>query len=184
MHGDSIFPLYAPATPAGWKSGYYVTCDGTGGTAAPGAGNLMVRPIVVPPSGATIGRLSIEVTSSAAGSTVIPCIYSSGSNGLPASLVDQGSALDATSTGVKEATVSITLAGGVYWLGAVAQGGNPTLRSVAGRLAGIQLQSTAAFASNNSGVYQTSVTGSLPATFTAAPGADTSTCPAVFMRVA
>lgn len=83
------------------------------------------------PHAATFDRISCEVTTTAGSSTVRLGIYNSTATDMPGTvLLDAGTVDSAGSTGVKEITISQAMSAGLYWLGAVAQGGAPGLRVI------------------------------------------------------
>lgn len=79
-------------------------------------------------SDVTIDRIAVEVTTAAASSFVRPAIYGSDANGRPGALLVDGGQLDASTPGIKEAAVNVTIPRGISWWGSINQGGVPTTR--------------------------------------------------------
>lgn len=76
----------------------------------------------------TIDRIAVEVSVGAASSFIRPVIYSSDSNGRPSTVLVDGGQIDASTNGIKEATVAAVIPRGITWWGSISQGGAPTLR--------------------------------------------------------
>lgn len=133
---------------------------------------------------ANFDRIASEVTTAGAGATLRWVIYADDGRGYPSALVlDTGAVGDASTVGVKEATVSVTLANRRYWLGCIVQGVDASLRVYNGADAphiGIP-QSSLAGATGALGYFTSGVTGAAPTTFPAA-AASTSLSPVVFLR--
>lgn len=149
---------------------------------------LQVTPLFIGNSG-TLDRIACEVTAVAASSTVRMGVYADNGAHYPGSLLVETTAID-TSTGVevKQATIALTVATGLYWLAVVSQGGLATLSCMRGHLAPVQataaagaIGSGAAYAHNS--YYQDGVTAALPATFTSTVGTVGSS-PRVVVRAA
>ncbi|WP_052067993.1 hypothetical protein [Rhodococcoides fascians] len=136
----------------------------------------------------TIDRIGTEVTTVAAGSTLRWVIYRD-NNGYPGALVlDTGAVGDsATAVGFQEATINQTLTAGRYWLGCIAQGGNPALRSTQASIATPAAGLTAAEVVSQTGAgvgYRADgISGAAPATFTAS-APSTAFAPMVWVRKA
>ena len=67
------------------------------------------------PRAMSIDRLAIEVTTLQAASLMRLGLYNSKANGEPGDLLVDGGTVDTSTTGVKEATVDVALAPGLYW---------------------------------------------------------------------
>lgn len=156
-------------------------------TGAPTSGRLWVAPFPVdvpPPSG--VNALGVRITVAAAGSTVRLGIYADTGYGYPGTRVLDAGTVSGGSTGDQYATATWTPTAGLYWLAAVATGGNPTLTTInaTGMFGPLCLgPSTAALnVSPGSQLYVDSQTG-LPTTF---PTAGTSSFggPRVVVRTA
>ena len=112
-------------------TGHYVQMSMGGnsggmGTLIGAADRMDIYPFT-PRGDLTIDRLSVNCTNSAAATTVKIVLYAADTNGKPAALIVETATLDTSSTGVKEATVALTLRKGVtYWAG-VRHSGAPTL---------------------------------------------------------
>jgi hypothetical protein len=131
-------------------------------------------------------RIGSHVTTGAASSTIRWVVYAD-SNGYPgAVLLDTGAVGDAATTGFKEATISLTLSTGRYWIGAVCQGGAPTLMAVTGCIMPGVGVTAAEIVTNNSNAVAyllDGVTGAAPNPFTAA-AASGGNAPACWLRKA
>lgn len=111
-----------------------------------------------------VDRISLEVTTTAASSTVRLGLYSPGADGMPGALYkDYGTIDSATANGVITITLSETITRGLYWICSVAQGGSPTVRG-RGIASAIMPQSTGGNV-NAYAVYVDNITGALPSTF-------------------
>lgn len=108
------------------KTGRYYTCNlvsALGGNSGPNANWFMAFPLVINAT-TSFDRIGVGVTSlGAAGAVMRPGIYDDDGDGFPADLVlDAGTiAVDSGGTGFKEATISLSLTPGLYWVGAPAQ---------------------------------------------------------------
>lgn len=134
-------------------------------------GRLIMRPIII---GArrSFDRIGVQVTTAAAaGGTIRLGLYSHGAGKPNALLADSGS-IASTTTGAKEAVISVTLDRGIYWIGMVAQ---TNACSVAGTSSSVQsgnpfasVETTPPSTSENDffSPYHNNVTGALPSTFT------------------
>jgi hypothetical protein len=121
-------PLYAPPPIPRLVAGrYYCTTPGTNATTGtPTQSRLRVLSWDLDRY-AVIDRIGGVVTVGAASATLRWGVWAdSGADGPGVLLVDTGAVGDASTTGWKEATVALSLAAGRYWVGTVAQGGNPT----------------------------------------------------------
>lgn len=167
--------------------GKYYTSPGMGaGAATPTQSRLRVVPFVVDKA-QDFDRIGTQCSSSAASTTPRWAIYSDNGAGAPGTLVlDQvGSTNDFATTGFKEATISLSLSAGIYWIGCVAQGGNPSLLShsgIAGGHIGLSSAEVGSLSGVSIGYYMDSVTGAIPATYTAGGGAGAA--PQVWLRAA
>lgn len=160
------FPLVGGARWRAIISGKYYGVSGPHipGTQAATAGLQYAIPFYVPVA-MTADRLSCEVTTAgAAGSVVRLGIYNNATNDLPGTLLLDAGTVVATSTGVKEATISQALAAGLYWLSVTAQGGTPTFRTIGSNSQPPVVSSSFIGASAVIGMncyYQTGITGAL-----------------------
>lgn len=114
--------------PPQWISGRYYTAPGLPSTlSSPTLNRLRVFPFDIPRP-CVVDRISSLVTTAVAASTLRWVVYEDNGLGYPgALLLDTGAVGDASTTGVKEATINLTLGARRYHVGAVAQGGNPTV---------------------------------------------------------
>jgi hypothetical protein len=85
-----------------------------------GLGTLRLRPCVIDKS-VTVDRIAVQVATAGANNDLRLGIYVADSTGLPSTLRLDAGTVSAATTGVKEITISETLAAGVYWLAVVAQ---------------------------------------------------------------
>jgi parallel beta-helix repeat protein len=165
-----------------FKSGLYYTHDvsGSDGTVVQVLNQLSVNSFTVDAT-TSFDRISLEVTANVATAVHRLGIYADNGNGYPGALVlDAGTIDAATSTGIKEITIALSLTPGLYWLGAVPQTAVATVRS-RGAINPLVGQSTG----NNANVThytQTSVTGALPSTFTTTAAPVQSSYPKVMLR--
>jgi hypothetical protein len=100
---------------------YILGSSGAGGstlaTLACVANTVMLFPFV-PRASFAVDRLSVNVTSGVASAQGKLVVYASDANGRPDAKITETADLDFSSTGLKEATVALTLKRGVtYWLG-------------------------------------------------------------------
>lgn len=114
-----------------------------------------------------VDRLASEITTAGAAGCVIRMgIYNSNDSDMPDMLQVQSSAIDGTTTGVKEATIDVTLKPGLYWLAFVNQVATTSTRTL---LSSVQMPPVAAtsFLNGNGALggqsyYKTGITGVLP----------------------
>jgi hypothetical protein len=165
--------------PPGWVSNRYYGNSPAANSSSTGALNsLYVAPIYIPNSIA-IDSLTFEVTVAAGvGGVVRLGVYTMGADGLPGTLVCETPTISTTSTGIKTGAVSSTIpAAGWYWVGGVPQVAACTYRTVSAwhpfAYSGLSAPSTnmihAGYLSVDAANSATTVTGALPAAFTA-PG--------------
>lgn len=167
-----------------FMSGRYSSISGvTAGAATPTQSRLRIYPMMINAS-VTVDRLSTPVSTAVAATTLQWVIYNN-SGAYPGTLLlDTGAVGDASTTGLKEATVNITLPRGLVWLGCIAQGGNPGLTHVNGGFSAVGMTySTADITSGGTqvGYFIDNVTGAAPTTFPAGATASAN-CPQVWLR--
>jgi hypothetical protein len=171
-------PLYAPSTWPGVApaAGQYIftSSPATSSTnAALGNGTLRLAPWVVTRAMA-IDRIGAEITTvGEAGSKLRLGIYTDNGSCFPGALLLDAGQIAGDSATVQDLTVSLTLPTGLYWIGGVVQSAattQPTVRVVSNWTPPVPISggtsapaATAAYVANT----QTSVSGALPATFTA-----------------
>lgn len=113
--GGAGVPFTTPA------AGSYIRTDsgvGTSTTTVAGVANRMEVFPWVARGDLTIDRLGVNVTTLLAGALAKIVIYAADANGRPAGRLTETGDLDLSTTGAKEATVSLTLReGAVYWVG-------------------------------------------------------------------
>ncbi len=132
-------------------------------TAQPAQSRLVAYPYQFDVA-STVDRVSLEVTTTAASSTVRLGLYLPGTDGMPNALYkDFGTIDSATATGVVTITISETIPRGLYWVCSASQGGAPTVRG-RGIANAIVPQATGGNV-NAYAVYVDGVTGALPSTF-------------------
>ena len=139
------------------------------------------------PSGSSIDRVAIEVTSAGGTGSVVRFGLYTDSDGKPGSkLFDAGTVDTAASTGFKELTVSWrNLDGGWYWILTVPQvGTGPTVRQPAAPMSGFApyRSATAGNTPDSWWVYGAAISGALPSSFGAVTG--TVSGPLVLFRAA
>jgi hypothetical protein len=167
-------PLYNPASSAGpamkvstgWKT---VRPLDSGAFGAPTQSLLLCTPLQLW-TAETWDRVGTRCSATAGGSTVRLGVYSDTGSGYPGALVaDFGTIDTATATGDLTITISQAMTSGLYWLAAVSQGGAPSVRTV--NVTPHEMTYYTGATPFNFGVGiawgLSSVTGALPATFTA-----------------
>ena len=91
--------------------------SGALGTQIGAADRMDLHPFI-PRGDLTIDRLSINCTTAVAASLVKIILYAADAAGKPTTLISETATLDTSTTGIKEATVALTLRKGVtYWVG-------------------------------------------------------------------
>lgn len=161
---------------------YYGTPAAAVTTSARGQNQHCVTPFVVQ-STTTYDRIRAEVTATAAASTVRLGIYGS-TDGKPGSLIVDAGTIDGTSATTQEITISETLTPGLYWLSAVNQGGNPTLRCISTPSFWLAPNDGTMSDITKLGFLVGGVSGALPATYNYASSTMSSTLPRVLLRAA
>lgn len=151
-------------------SGHWYAPDGRENqTLTTTANRLMFSPFDTPDV-ITLDRVTINVLTGASGSSVRFGVYSDTGGGKPGSLIEEFGAITTTGTGdMTPLTVSRTLQPGRYYLAAVAQGGTPQLRGMAGPASLSTTGSTTladVSGANPMSYYQNGVSGSMPSTAT------------------
>lgn len=140
----------------------------------------------------TIDRIGMEIATNGAATAAYRLgMRADDGNGLPGAVVidstAQGSAIDATTTGIKNVTITVpvSIGPGIYWVGGVAQTVTSAPRCVHPSYTEMPVRtgSTSAPATSEalSAYYQSGVTGAL-STFTPAGRIGISNCPRVFIR--
>jgi hypothetical protein len=113
----------------------------------------------------TFDRKGIEVTTLAAATNLRMGIYND-AGGPGSLLLDAGlTTSDASTTGLKEATISQALPVGLYWVVVVAQGGTPTVRGIANNPNGWMPSAQGTGPGYPSYLTGTAAPGALPASF-------------------
>jgi len=162
---------------------YYTTPGLPSSTASPTLNRLRLVPFDNDRA-SKFDRIASEVTGLGAGATLRWVVYSDNGRGYPGALVlDTGAVGDASTTGVKEATVSLTLAARRYWVGCIVQGTDSTLRVHSGATAealGSPLSSLGG-TTGALGHFSSNITGAAPGAFPADAPA-TSQAPMVWLR--
>jgi hypothetical protein len=111
-------------------------------------------------------RLACEVvtTPASAGGVARLGLYNAGLDGRPTTLVVDAGTVDITTTGIKEAVVSLSL-NSIYYVGVVMQVAAATMRS-SGLTTGLRFPITSAVSAvAGNGFTQASVSGALPSSF-------------------
>lgn len=159
---------------------YYMSevLSGSDATVVMAAGEAQAVPFTVDVA-ASFNQVSLEVTAAAGSSNVVCYLYSNGV-GRPGALYANLGTLDThTGTGIITAVVALTLPPAKYWIGGVAQGGNPTVRA-RGTQQAYMPQSTGGNV-NAASFAVTGVTGALPDPF-GTPTAFQISVPKVMLR--
>lgn len=144
------------------------------------------------PKETTFDRIACEVvTAGTAGAVVRLGIRQSGSDGMPSTLeLDAGTVVADGTTGIKEKTISQTLAAGIWWLEACTQVAASTLRVHASNVGSFAVAlpqfSPSSLGASYVGYYNSSggVTGALPSAFTPNVSLGAGSAPIVVLRVA
>ena len=154
-----------------WLSGRYYGTDShlASNYAAGGAqnGNLRAYPIYVP-SACSIDRIGAEVTTGSAGKSIrLGIALPNGAGNLPGTIILDSGAIDATSTGVVEATVAATLPAGLVWGLVTGEDATIRLRGVTNtnRVGILGKTSPASSATFGYGLVMNHTWGALPAAF-------------------
>lgn len=145
---------------------YYTQRRGGGGAtpiAFPAAGDIYCVPLWVPKA-MSFDKLGVYCSTLAASSTVTLGVYSSDANDQPGTQLLATAALDTSTTGWKEATVSLTTTdAGWLWLAALVLGGTP--RFHASDLSHDLVSSTAQTFANALNGYRATGASALPTTW-------------------
>lgn len=128
----------------------------------PGLDELKLAPLVVPVR-MTIDQLAIEVITAAGGTGSLRAGIYASANGYPTTLIVEGN-ISTTATGVRSASVNVTLNPGLYFVGGAEQVWGSEVRVIA--YPEYQIGVTALNAVNYDCFVQYTVSGSLPTTFT------------------
>jgi len=91
------------------------------------ANRLYAAPFVVARD-MTFDRISVYVSTQAAGKVARCGLYENGTNNAPGALVVDGGEISVATTGQKTATISESVTKGLYWIGIVSDG-TPTVRA-------------------------------------------------------
>jgi hypothetical protein len=172
----------AAAVSAGNRAMYFAgewfTPPGEPAAVAGTAGTGRFSPMWVPPGGATVDRIACQVTvAGSAGAVVRLGIYANGaSNDYPGSLILDAGTVDATSTGVKEITISQAIPEGLVWLCAAGQVASCTMQGTQGNACPMWfVSSTVAMGFSVVGLTRTGMTGAFPGTAPSAASGAVST---------
>lgn len=159
-----------------------------GTSATLGIGALRVTPWLLRTS-VSLTRIGAEVTVVGdAGSKLRLGIYGDTGNAYPGNLVVDAGQIAGDSATVQELTIAVTIRPGLYWIGGVVQTvttTQPTVRTQSGGNLDVLLSPGTTLPSAGStvaGYNQTSVTGALPATFTATV-APIASAPRLFVKL-
>lgn len=150
-----------------FATGTYYSPRGSRGAFATVQDRLTIIRFPVPKSQRFV-RIGVEVTVAAAGSVIRLGTYQIGSNGVATAITLDAGTIDSSTAGAKELVIDIVSLGGVIGLGAVAQGGRPTVRTITGGGAddvGSGSLRSATLSNPNTGFYMSGITGSLPEIF-------------------
>ena len=180
------------AAQPGFKTGRYYSGPSTGliNTAATGgfgisSTNTVAIPFYVPAT-TTFDRMSVHVTGAVGASTIQLGIYNN-ANGIPTTRVLDAGTVSGASTGIKEATISQSLAPGWYWLALRASSASLALISNSGGTVGAALLGVASdlTTSLHGAIYDSAT---MPSTWTYTStnyiAANSSNVPIIFLRAA
>lgn len=172
---DRSFAAISPVPPLRSGGIYYYASSGGGSATSNtlGNGSLRVAPTLIP-AATRLSALAAEVsTVGEAGSKVRLCLYADNGNSYPGALLADAGQIAGDSATSQELPINVTLAPGVYWLGAAVQSApttQPTVRVITSwtspilTFAGATLPAAGAAAF---GYQATGITGAFPATFPA-----------------
>ena len=126
-------PVSVPADGAeptsGYRSrpGWFLTPGMVPAAVAITAGYLYLMPVRLAET-ITVDQVSLQVTTAVAGSTIQPLIYLPLTNGAPGALLYAGPSHSAATVGIKVDNLGtpLVLPAGLYWMGAMSAGGNPS----------------------------------------------------------
>lgn len=172
-------------------SAYYIIPQGQQGAGTLTQGLMRSVPILLP-GGITLDRISMEVTTASAGTTARLGIYADSGYGYPGALMLDAGTIDASTTGMKEITISqaITIPG-VYWLVCAAQGsgGTGSLRTFNNPIWSLPIITSFTAlptigTSTNSFEVTSGVSGALPDPFASVPLTLSTAMPRIVVRVA
>lgn len=179
---DNLFAGAKSAPPhPGMSSGLYYAGEATSlSTDTAGDGSMIGAPLWVPES-TTFDQAVMSVTTAAASTSYRMMIYTV-TDGLPDALESDLGTVDASTTGDKTLTISVTLAKGWYWVSGAAQGGAPGIRvGYPGPFVGSN--AAAGLITNFRTPYVNGVTGAAPASW-GTPGGYTYWHPRILLRKA
>lgn len=182
--GLAIAPMVFPTTSL--RSGYWYGSPFSGASAPTAAtlNRVLATPMLV--GRTTIFQTAAVNISTAAstGGVVRLGIYADDGNGAPGALITDWGTVDATSTGVKNITITNTLAPGLYWLCGVSQVAACSWTGLTGLSSLLPNSNTASFESIDRNAWASNgVTGALANPFSITGGAGTGP-PKIGIRVA
>jgi hypothetical protein len=186
LYSPPTFPAVAPAA-----AQYFFTASPNSVTTSVtlGVGSLRLTAWVLTRAMA-LDRIGAEVTTiGEAGSKFRLGIYADNGNSYPGALVVDAGQIAGDSATVQELTIAVTLAAGLYWVGGAVQSvvtTQPTMRTINNWTPPVPLSAGTSAPSAGAlqiGYTQSSVTGALPANYTATP-AGTSIASRVHLRAA
>lgn len=169
----------------GYRSGYYYAPAIVASVAsvAINQSRLNAVPFPVGPAGGRFDRIATNCISTAASSFIRMGIYADSGYGDPGALfLDAGQLETSATTGIREITIDVSLAPGMWWLVSAAQGGSPTMTCYNGiNSIGIGGENSGAVTVNQLGYRVESVTGAMPASY-GTPLATSSNIPKIMLR--
>jgi hypothetical protein len=164
LDGKQPYEYYRPSYVSGY---YYSTWCGISNVAST-QDRMITMPFWVHTTN-TFDRIGLYVTGAVGGSTIRLGIYSDlGTEPKPDALLLDAGTIDSSSTGAKEITISEALPQGLYWMAAVAQGGQPSFHMLGNNvmgipgLAGLATDSIYTNTANSSNWLRAGVSGALP----------------------
>lgn len=141
---DNLFPRGPLLRCTGGINAWYGTPSSSApATAAPANGEM--RLAAFPLAMRTVfDQIALEVTGAVAASTIRLLVYSD-ENGRPGNLLLNAGPVDGNSATVQAFNINLDLAPGLYWIGTLSLGGNPTIRTISSSI-GMPICVGAAFA--------------------------------------
>jgi hypothetical protein len=169
--------------PGRLRSGRYYSPGSSRATNTPTLDQLNAIPIIIPRA-VTLDRIAVEITTLGAAGAVVRLGCYTDNDGIPDALIADFGTVDATTTGVKEITISQTVNPGILWLARASQGATSAQRSFSETPFPEPADSAVpSGTSANTAYNDNGIAGALPANFTI-DGMKTGNCPHVWIRAA
>lgn len=152
-----------------------------------GNANIPAGTYIASVTNSTTAVMSAAATASVSGQSVTLSasmvrlvVYADNGNGFPGALQFDAGTIDGSSATYQEITINQTLPAGIWWVGGAAQGGQPTIRTVAGMIMPTHFR--AGTDTNLGGFTHSAIPNAAPANFTAT-AVTGSSAPRVMLRV-